>query len=122
MFCYRIFLSLLCLARIGGFVLTPSKIAKVKSQGAKLCMKWDGKSEPKKNPLLENLNADASWSRENDRLEVWEDKPNPIFDWMKAYLPTDEEVEAAAAGYDFLNPEEWLAQQNSEKTAVKDSK
>ncbi|KAG5191788.1 hypothetical protein JKP88DRAFT_352146 [Tribonema minus] len=81
-----------------------------------LSMKWDGKSEPKKNPLLEQLAADASWDRQNDRVEVWEDKPNPTFDWISAYLPTDEEREAAAAGYDFANPEAWL-----EKQKAKDS-
>lgn len=31
---------------------------------------------------LEKLSADASWERENDRVEVWEDKPNPTFDWI----------------------------------------
>jgi hypothetical protein len=29
----------------------------------------------------------------------------------RAYLPTDEEREAASAGYDFANPEAWLEKQ-----------
>ena len=74
-------------------------------------MKWDRKSEPAKNPLLQKLVADASWDRENDRVDVWEDQPNPTFNWIEAYLPTDEEREAAAAGYDFANPEAWFEEQ-----------
>ncbi|CAM9291024.1 unnamed protein product [Phaeothamnion confervicola] len=74
-------------------------------------MKWDGKSAPKPNPKREDLRADASWSREDDRVDVFEDKPNPTFNWWEAYFPSEEEMEAAAAGYDFSNPEAWLEKQ-----------
>jgi hypothetical protein len=35
------------------------------------------------NLQLQKLAADASWDRENDRVEVWEDLPNPTYDWIK---------------------------------------
>ena len=41
------------------------------------------------------------------RAEVWEDKVNPLNDWWEAYAPSDEEVEAAALGFDFKDPQAW---------------
>jgi hypothetical protein len=38
--------------------------------------------------------------------------------WWEAYYPSQEEQEAAAAGFDFSNPEAWLAQ-SKEGTNVK---
>jgi len=51
---------------------------------------------------------DAAWGRAKYRTEVWDDDVNPMNDWWLAYSPSQEEVEAAAAGFDFKNAKEWL--------------
>lgn len=51
---------------------------------------------------------DASWGRGKFREEVWNDKANPSNDWWEAYAPSEEEIEAAEAGYDFSNPKDWF--------------
>lgn len=75
---------------------------------------WDRKSVPVKRPELLNLPKDArNWEVEDDRLEVWEGDPNPPMelDWVTAYTPSEEEIEAAALGFDWKNPEAWFAAQ-----------
>ncbi len=42
------------------------------------------------------------------RAEIWEDKVNPLNDWWEAYAPSQEELEAMNAGYDFRNPKSWF--------------
>lgn len=70
--------------------------------------KWPGTRPPKQSSAFLDQRMDASWGRGKFRTEVWEDDVNPVNDWWKAYAPTEEEIEAAAAGYDFQNPKEWF--------------
>ena len=35
------------------------------------------------------------------------DNVNPVVEWWHAYAPSQEEMEATAAGYDFSDPEGW---------------
>eukprot|EP00600_Ochromonadales_sp_CCMP1393_P004728 CAMPEP_0174960084 /NCGR_PEP_ID=MMETSP0004_2-20121128/3520_1 /TAXON_ID=420556 /ORGANISM="Ochromonas sp., Strain CCMP1393" /LENGTH=149 /DNA_ID=CAMNT_0016208443 /DNA_START=204 /DNA_END=653 /DNA_ORIENTATION=- len=51
---------------------------------------------------------DATWGRAKFRTEVWEDDVNPLDEWWTAYAPSEEEIEAAAAGYDFKDPKGWF--------------
>jgi len=78
-------------------------------------MKWPGDRPPKTNPKRKELLMDASWARADERVDVFEDKPNPTYPWWETYFPTEEEIEAAAQGYDFENPVEWLEQQRKKK-------
>mmetsp|Transcript_23379 Transcript_23379/g.33979 ORF Transcript_23379/g.33979 Transcript_23379/m.33979 type:complete len:152 (-) Transcript_23379:259-714(-) len=72
---------------------------------------WPGNRPPKKNPLLADLDMDASFDRDYDgRSDMMEtDAVNPDnIKWWEAYFPSEEEIEAASVGYDFENPEEWF--------------
>lgn len=58
--------------------------------------------------------ADASYIRAElrnpDYMGTDMQNPLPQTKWWEAYYPSEEEIEAAAAGYDFANPEKWLAE------------
>lgn len=51
---------------------------------------------------------DATWGRGKFREEVWTGEVNPADDWWLAYTPSEEEQQAANAGYDFRNAKEWF--------------
>mmetsp|Transcript_18350 Transcript_18350/g.27693 ORF Transcript_18350/g.27693 Transcript_18350/m.27693 type:complete len:128 (+) Transcript_18350:108-491(+) len=85
------------------------------SARSNMVMKWPGDRPPKTNPKRKELLMDASWARADERVDVFEDKPNPTYPWWETYFPTEEEIEAAAQGYDFENPVEWLEQQRKKK-------
>jgi hypothetical protein len=51
---------------------------------------------------------DATWGRGKYRTEVWEDDVNPVDFWWKAYEPSQEELEAMDAGFDFNDGKKWL--------------
>lgn len=82
-------------------------------------MKWSGDKAPATNPLRLEQKADASYIRADrrnpDYMGTDMQNPLPQFKWWEAYLPSQEEIDAAAAGYDFSNPEKWLAE-NAGKT------
>lgn len=61
---------------------------------------------PKPEYLVQRM--DAAWGRGKFREEVWLDIPNPSNDWWDAYGPSEEEIQAAEAGYDFKDPQEWF--------------
>ena len=60
------------------------------------------------NLLVGEQRMDATWGRGRFRREIWDDKLNPMNDWWAAYAPSEEEMEASAAGYDFKDPKAWL--------------
>ena len=68
---------------------------------------WPGDRLPATNPRFLDQRMDAAWGRGKFRTEIWNDNVNPINDWWEAFTPSDEEVEAAAAGFDFSDPEGW---------------
>jgi hypothetical protein len=70
--------------------------------------KWPGNRPPLPKAEFLDQRMDAAWGRGKFREEIWNDKVNPINDWWEAYTPSDEEVEAAAAGFDFKDPEGWF--------------
>jgi hypothetical protein len=76
-------------------------------------MKWTGDRVPETNPLRLQLKIDASFGRAETRTVDYMDadaqNPPDETEWWKAYLPSEEEIEAAAQGFDFSNPEKWLA-------------
>lgn len=69
--------------------------------------KWPGNRPPVPNPLFFDQKMDAAWGRGKFRTEIWEDNVNPLNDWYNAYTPSDEEIQAAHAGFDFSDPEGW---------------
>ena len=85
-------------------------------------MKWTGDRIPAPNPLREAQKADASWTRAGIRVDDYmaTDMQNPPkeTEWWMAYTPSEEEIEAAAAGFDFSNPEKWL-EENKGKAPIK---
>lgn len=70
--------------------------------------KWPGNRPPIGNLLRVEQSMDATWGRGKYRAEVWEGEDNPVDDWWEAYTPSQEEQEAAAAGYDFRHPKDWF--------------
>jgi len=62
---------------------------------------WPGDRPPMINLELLEQRMDATWGRGKYRTEVWVDDMNPVSDWWTSYAPSDEQIEAAAAGYDF---------------------
>lgn len=85
-------------------------------------MKWSGDRIPETNPLRLKQHADASYARAPGRPENYLDKDfqNPLkeTEWWMAYTPSQEEIEAAAAGFDFSNPEKWLAEHGGKAPAA----
>ena len=73
---------------------------------------WSGERPPLPKPEFMSQKMDASWGRGKYRSEVWDDDVNPVNFWWTAYAPSEEEVAAAAAGYDFKNPKEWFDVRN----------
>lgn len=71
---------------------------------------WDGKTIPEGNPERIDLTVDASFDRRDTRpLDfIDNDQANPPGQWWTAYLPSKQEQEAAAKGYDFKDGEQWL--------------
>jgi hypothetical protein len=67
---------------------------------------------PATNPLFYEQKMDAAWGRGKFRSEIWEDKVNPKNDWWTAYLPSQEEIQASKAGFDFKDPESWCKENN----------
>lgn len=80
---------------------------------------WPGNRPPATNPLFEEQKMDAAWGRGKFRTEIWEDKVNPLNDWWEAYAPTQEEIEAAEAGFDFQDPEGWCKAQGIDYETAK---
>lgn len=70
---------------------------------------WPGTRPPVPNVQFWDQRMDATWGRGKFRVEIWEDVVNPVNDWWSAYAPSEEEIEAASAGYDFKDPKGWLA-------------
>jgi len=87
-----------------------------------MSMKWSGDKIPAPNPLRAKQKADASYSRGDQRTPDYmgTDMQNPFkeTEWWMAYTPSEEEIEAAAAGFDFSNPEKWL-EENKGKPPLK---
>jgi len=69
---------------------------------------WPGDRPPMTNLELLEQRMDATWGRGKYRTEVWDDDMNPVSDWWTAYAPSEEQIEAAAAGYDFKDSASWL--------------
>ena len=69
---------------------------------------WPGDRPPMTNLELLEQRMDATWGRGKYRMEVWDDDMNPVSDWRTAYAPSEEQIEAAAAGYDFKDSASWL--------------
>lgn len=69
---------------------------------------WPGDRPPMTNLELLEQRMDATWGRGKYRTEVWDDDMNPVSDWWTAYAPSEEQIEAAAAGYDFKESASWL--------------
>lgn len=70
---------------------------------------WDGKSMPAKSAKHDAIPPDArNWEVENERDDVWDDMPNPVEElaWYKNFAPSDEELAAAEAGFDWTD--EWF--------------
>lgn len=68
---------------------------------------WPGNRPPTPNPKLLEQSMDASWGRGKFRTEVWDDNVNPLNNWWEAFEPSEEEVEAAAFGFDFTDIPGW---------------
>jgi hypothetical protein len=69
---------------------------------------WPGNRPPLPNVDRILQSMDATWGRGKFRTEVWEDDVNPVNEWWTVFAPSTEEVEAAAAGYDFTNSKKWF--------------
>ena len=39
---------------------------------------------------------------------MWNDNTNPLNNWWTAFAPSEEQIEAAAQGYDFKNPQSYF--------------
>lgn len=87
-----------CLQRV------PSKTFRV---SAELDHTWPGNRIPFPNPAFLDQKMDAAWGRGKFRTEVWDDDVNPITDWWSNYAPSEDEIQAAKAGFDFKNPQGW---------------
>lgn len=85
-------------------------------------MAWTPDRVPASNPARAGLTADASFDRVEARpLDYMDnDAQNPPLEgkWWHAYLPTEEEKQAAAAGFDFTHPEQWLKDYKEGKVKV----
>ena len=78
------------------------------TSSSSMTMKWDGSRPPC--PKVEWLDQrmDATWGRGKFRTEVWEGETNPVNNWWEIFQPSDEEIEAANAGYNFVDPEAYF--------------
>lgn len=68
---------------------------------------WPGDRIPATNPLFFDQKMDAAWGRGKYRTEIWNDNVNPMNDWWTAYAPSEEEIAASQAGFDFSDAEGW---------------
>ena len=71
-------------------------------------MKWPGDRPPLPNMQLIDQRMDAAWGRGKFRTEVWDDNVNPRNNWWEAYAPSEEQLEAAKAGFSFTDPEKYF--------------
>lgn len=114
----RGFIAFLCflLVDVSVAFLGASRAAPFPSRMQKLSMKWDGTRPPI--PSMEWLSQrmDATWGRGKFRAEVWDDNVNPMNDWWLVFTPSQEEIEASEAGYDFSNPKEWFEKKGIDST------
>ncbi|RYH00623.1 hypothetical protein EON65_49005 [archaeon] len=69
--------------------------------------KWPGNRPPMPNLGQLEQRMDATWGRGKFREEIWEDKGSPVNEWWVAFTPSEEQLQAAAQGFDFTNVEEW---------------
>lgn len=69
---------------------------------------WPGNRPPMMNEKLKLQRMSATWGRGRFRTEVWDDDVNPINNWWEAYAPSQEQLEAMAAGYDFSDSKSYF--------------
>jgi hypothetical protein len=69
---------------------------------------WDKKKIPLPRKEFFTQKMDATWGRGKFREEVWEDRGNPENFWWEAYMPSQQEIEAFNAGFDFEDPKKWF--------------
>lgn len=60
---------------------------------------WPGDRPPLAQTEIYLERMDAGWGRGKYRSEVWDDDVNPLDQWWYKYSPSQEEMEAANAGY-----------------------
>jgi hypothetical protein len=61
---------------------------------------------------------DAAWGRGKYRTEIWNDNVNPMNDWWTAYAPSQEEIDASIAGFDFSDAEGWCKERGFDYEAA----
>lgn len=69
--------------------------------------KWPGNRPPMPNLDQLEQRIDATWGRGKYREEIWTDQGNPVNEWWMAYSPSEEQLQAAAQGFNFSDVEEW---------------
>jgi hypothetical protein len=91
-----------------GQAFRPNRPQRAMVSFSSMTMKWDGTRPPC--PKVEWLDQrmDATWGRGKFRTEVWEGETNPVNNWWEIFHPSDEEIEAANAGYNFADPEAYF--------------
>lgn len=77
-----------------------------------ISMEWKGDRPPLPNMEFLDQRMDAAWGRGKFRDEVWNDNTNPLNNWWTAFAPSEEQIEAAAQGYDFKNPQSYFEEKN----------
>lgn len=74
---------------------------------------WTGDRRPETNPGRLSWNMDASYNREGirtvDYMDYDQQNPPAQTEWWMGYFPSQEEQEAAAAGFNFSDPDGWLS-------------
>ncbi|CAM9178454.1 unnamed protein product [Pylaiella littoralis] len=73
---------------------------------------WTLATWPARTDMYKVMPSDTrNWEVDTERLEVWEDEPNPVeeltgSEWFTTFAPSDVEIEAAELGFDWT--EEWF--------------
>ena len=87
-----------------GMAFRPNRSQQAMVSSSSMTMKWDGSRPPCPRVPWLDQRMDATWGRGKFRTEVWEGDFNPVNNWWEMFHPSDEEIEAADAGYNFKDP------------------
>ena len=91
-----------------GMAFQPNQSPRTFVSSSSMSMKWDGTRPPcPAVPWLEQR-MDATWGRGKFRTEVWDSDVNPVNSWWEIFHPSEDEIEAANAGYNFKDPEAYF--------------